>query len=62
MEGTHALGGVVSELAGGQDEFVQLEVKIAEVRSHDVPVCLLSLELQLDEVCQDDLKVVCKLL
>ena len=57
VEGPHALGNVIGEEACGRDDFIQLQVEVAEVGAHEVPVGLLSLQVQLDQVRQDQLQV-----
>ena len=48
----HPLGDGVAGLAGEVDELVELQVKVAEVGSDDVPVCLLALQVKFDQVDQ----------
>ena len=57
VEGAHALGEIVREAAGGVDDLIQLEVKVPEVGPDDIPVRLLALNMELDQVHQDCLQV-----
>ena len=43
-----ALGGFVREQPDAGDNFVELQVEVAEVRAHDVPVRLLALNVEFD--------------
>lgn len=52
----HPLGDAVCELARGFHDLVELEVQVAEVGADDVPVRLLALQRQLDEVDQNCLQ------
>ena len=52
VECAHPLGDGVAGLAREVDEFVELQVKVAEVGSDDVPVRLLALQMKFDEVDQ----------
>jgi hypothetical protein len=58
MQGTHPFGGVICELAGSVHDFIQLQVEVPEVGAHDVPVGLLALKVEFDQVRQDGLEVV----
>src|SRR6478735_11254186 len=62
VKGAHALGDRVAEVAGGLDDLVELEVRVAEVLADDVPVRLLALARELDEVDEHALEVVAELL
>ena len=57
VERAHPLGDVVAELPGGVDDLVELQVQVAEVLADDVPVRLLALEVQVDEVDEQLLQV-----
>src|SRR5690606_22066527 len=50
VERAHPLGDLVGELARGVDDLVEDEVGVAEVLADDVPVGLLALEVQVDQV------------
>ncbi len=58
MKGAHPLGRLVGKLPGGIHDFVQLQVQVPEVGSHDVPVGLLALDVQLNQVREYGLQVV----
>ena len=51
----HPLGDGVAGLAGEVDELVELQVKVAEVGSDDVPVRLLALQVEFDQIDKDPL-------
>ena len=57
MQRPHPFRRFVGELAGTGDDLVKLQMKVAEVGSHDVPVGLLALHVELDQVREDHLKV-----
>ena len=61
VQRAHPLGDGVAGLAGEVDQFVELQVQVAEVGSDDVPVRLLALQVQFDEVHQDPLQVAAQL-
>ena len=44
------VGGLVGKEPGSSDDLVELQVQVAEVCAHEVPVRLLSLQVQLNEV------------
>ena len=44
-------------VAGGVDDLVEGEVEVAEVEAHDVPVGLLALHVQVDQVDAELLQV-----
>ena len=56
-EGAHPLGDGVAGLAGGVDDLVELQMRVTEVGADDIPVHLLTLDVQLDQVHQDALEV-----
>ena len=58
MQGPHPFGHVIGELAGCVNDFVELQVEVPEVGAHDVPVGLLALDMQLDQVRKNGLKIV----
>ena len=60
VQGAHALGHLIREGAGCFDDFIQLQVQVPEVRSHDVPVRLLALDVQFDQVHEHCLTVGCE--
>lgn len=57
MKGAHALGDLIAAGPGDVRDFVEIEVEIAEVRAHDVPMRLLGREAQGDEVDENRLEV-----
>ena len=61
IERAHPLGDGVAGLAREVHEFVELEMEVAEVGSDDVPVRLLALQVEFDEVDQDALQAVAQL-
>lgn len=62
VHGAHPLGDVVGEVAGGVDDLVELQVEVAEVLADDVPVGLLALDVEVDEVDEDGLEARAELL
>ena len=57
VEGADAFGDGAIGFACDIDDFVELQVQIAEVGAHDIPVCLFALQVQFDEVDEDPLEV-----
>ena len=62
VERAHALGHLVGKLARGIRNLVQDEVGVAEVDADDVPVRLLGLDVELDEINEHGLQIVGELL
>ena len=62
VERTHPLGDRVAELPRRFDDLVEDAVRVAEVAADDVPVRLLALHLQLEQVDQHRLHVLAELL
>ena len=58
VERAHPLGDGVAGLTREVDEFVQLEMEIAEVGADDVPVRLLALQMEFHDVDEDPLQIV----
>jgi hypothetical protein len=56
IQGAHPLGDGVAGLASEVNELVELQVKVAEVGSDDVPVRLLTLQVELDQIDQHPLQ------
>lgn len=50
VDGPHPLSHVARERAGGFDDLVELKVQVAGVGPDDVPVRLLTLKMQFDQV------------
>jgi hypothetical protein len=50
VERAEPLGDGVARCAGDVDDFVELQVQVAEVVADDVPVGLLGLQVQLDQI------------
>ena len=50
VEGAHAFGNGVAGFACGVDDFVELQVQIAKVGADEIPVGLLALQMQFDEI------------
>ncbi len=57
VEGAHPFRDGVAGLACEVDELIKLQVKVAEVGPHDVPVRLLALQVEFDQIDQDPLQV-----
>ncbi len=53
IECPQALGDGIAARTCEVDELVQLQMEISEVRADDVPVRLLALQMQFDQVDQD---------
>jgi hypothetical protein len=50
MQGPHPFRSLVCEEPGSSNNLVQLQVEVTEIRAYHVPVGLLSLQMQLDEI------------
>ena len=53
----HSFGDRVAGLTRDVDDFVELQMHVPEVRPDDVPMRLLSLQVQLDQVDKDPLQI-----
>ena len=62
VERAHPLGHLIGEFTGGVSDLVQDEVSVTEVDANDVPVRLLGLNVELDEVNEHGLQIVGELL
>ncbi len=61
VQRAHPLGDGVAGLACEVDKLVELQVEVAEVGADDVPVRLLALQVQFDQIDQHPLQVVAQL-
>src|SRR5690606_32167356 len=52
VERAHPFGDDIAGLAGVVDQFIELQVQVTEVGAHHVPVRLLTLQLQFDQLDQ----------
>ena len=62
VDGAHPLRDLVGEGPSRLDQLVELEVQVAEVLADDVPVRLLALQMQVDQVDMQLLQVISELL
>jgi len=62
VQRAHPFGHLIGELAGGIGHLVKDQMSVAEVDANDVPVCLLGLDVELDEINEHGLQIVGELL
>ena len=57
VQGAHAFSSLVGEEPGCGNNLVKLQVQVTEIRAHNVPVGLLSLQVQFDEIGKHRLQI-----
>jgi hypothetical protein len=57
VEGSQAFGQLIREFTHLLNDFIELQVQVSKVRSNNVPVCLLTLQMQRNQVDKNGLQV-----
>jgi len=62
VQRAHPLGHLIGELTGGVSDLIKDEMGVAEVDANDVPVCLLGLDMEFNQIDEHCLQIVGELL